>query len=116
MWICGDMIMLVCEYYIQKSKTFQVSDNLVKNGSVWWDTDSCGQRKSPRRIGGNFFLMVPKAGIEPARLAPSVFETDVSTNSTTSAWFDDYSEQDLFVKGLYAGKCVCKFLPSILHG
>ena len=29
--------------------------------------DALGKRKSPRRIGGCFFLMVPKAGIEPAR-------------------------------------------------
>ena len=29
--------------------------------------------------------MVPKAGVEPAHLAATVFETVVSTNSTTSA-------------------------------
>ena len=42
--------------------------------------------------------MVPKAGIEPARREATVFETVVSTNSTTSAWSDDYIVPELFVK------------------
>ncbi|KTD78165.1 hypothetical protein Lstg_1446 [Legionella steigerwaltii] len=36
--------------------------------------------------------MVPKAGLEPARLSPPPPQDGVSTNSTTSA----YSFQDLF--------------------
>ena len=32
-----------------------------------------------------FCQVVPKAGVEPAHLAATVFETVVSTNSTTSA-------------------------------
>lgn len=30
---------------------------------------------------GHFFLIVPRAGLEPARLSASVFETDLSTDS-----------------------------------
>lgn len=44
--------------------------------------------------------MVPKAGIEPARREATVFETVVSTNSTTSAWEDDYIVPEAFVKSL----------------
>ena len=31
-------------------------------------------------------FLVPKAGLEPAQLAPHAPETCVSTNFTTSAW------------------------------
>lgn len=30
--------------------------------------------------------MVPEAGLEPARIAPSDFKSDVFTNFTTQAW------------------------------
>ena len=35
---------------------------------------------------GHFFLIVPRAGLEPARLSASVFETDLSTDSNIWAF------------------------------
>lgn len=96
--------------------TWMFGRTVLAGDGFHWQT--CEPRESwtkkpptQRRLFSN---VVPKAGVEPARLAPSVFETDVSTNSTTSAWFDDYSEQDLFVKGLCAGKRVCRCLANVL--
>ena len=45
--------------------------------------ESARETKNPAGIWSGFF--VPKAGLEPAQLAPHAPETCVSTNSTTSA-------------------------------
>jgi hypothetical protein len=42
-------------------------------------------KKSPLKV--TFYSIVPKAGLEPAQLAPHAPETCVSTNFTTSAFY-----------------------------
>ncbi len=60
--------------------------------------------------------MVPKAGIEPARREATVFETVVSTNSTTSAWGDDYIVPERFVKCLSVAGVFLVNIVGILPG
>ena len=37
-------------------------------------------------------LFVPRAGVEPARVAPLVFETSASTDSAIWAWYQNRRE------------------------
>ena len=43
------------------------------------------------------FQLVPRAGIEPARLAALVFETNASTNSAIWATFQNCERKDTFI-------------------
>ena len=43
------------------------------------------------------FYLVPRAGIEPARLAALVFETNASTNSAIWATFQNCERKDTFI-------------------
>ena len=38
------------------------------------------------------FFLVPRAGVEPARVAPLVFETSASTDSAIWAWYQNRCE------------------------
>ena len=41
-------------------------------------------------------FLVPRAGVEPARVAPLVFETSASTDSAIWAWFQNRREGTTF--------------------
>ena len=59
------------------------------------------------RMNAGFPLMVPGAGLEPARLAAGDFESPASTNFTTRADCEvvDY---DIFLSGFEGGKVIFK--------
>ena len=63
-----------------------------------------GQKKA--RYENRAFTMVPKAGLEPARLAPLPPQDSVSTNSTTSAMrftvYSDAGTSDLGAAGFFS--------------
>ena len=52
-------------------------------------------------------MLVPEAGIEPARLAAGDFESPASTNFTTRADCED-SDYDIFLAGFGGAKVIFK--------
>ena len=47
-------------------------------------------RKTKEYAFAHSFSLVPRAGVEPARIAPLVFETSASTDSAIWAWINAF--------------------------
>ena len=67
------------------------------------------QNKTPVNqvfTGASFYLSVPRAGIEPARIAPLVFETSASTDSAIWAFARPFSGAKIVIFYVTTSSCV----------
>ena len=67
-------------------KNFEKNINFAPKQPIrWCKRGANGKKKNPPRIASER-IFVPRAGVEPARIAPLVFETSASTDSAIWAW------------------------------